>query len=200
MKKYKIEETIVVEGKYDKIKLSSFIDANIIVTNGFSVFQDEEKVRQIRMIAQKTGIVILTDSDRAGFMIRNYVKQGIPPENIIQAYIPEVFGKEKRKKTCSKEGKLGVEGIDVETIIETLKRAGCHFGDECTQKTSANLSKADLYLLGFSGQEDSVKRREKLCIALSLPKKMPPNSLLCTINTLFESKEAFLTFLEENEL
>jgi len=200
MRKYKIVETIVVEGKYDKIKLASVLDANIIVTNGFNVFQNEEKVRQIRMMAQKTGIVILTDSDRAGFMIRNYVKQGIPPENIKQAYVPDVFGKEKRKRAYSKEGKLGVEGIDVETIISTLRNAGCHFGDEQTQKNSADLSKADMYLLGFSGQDDSARKRENLCTALSLPKKMPPNSLLDTINTLFDSKEAFITFMEENEL
>lgn len=198
MKKPKLLETIIVEGKYDKIKLDSILDATIIVTHGFSVFTDAEKMSQIKLAGQKNGIIILTDSDRAGFQIRNYIKQYLPNEKVIQAYIPEIFGKEKRKNMPAKEGKIGVEGVNRATLMMVLKRAGCHFvGENAVERSSADFTKADLYMLGLLGNDKSASLREKVAKKLSLPCKMSSNALLDMINLLFETKEGFLTFLEE---
>ncbi len=199
MDKPKIKETIVVEGKYDKIKLSSIVEANIVVTNGFSVFRNKETLSYIRKMANINGIVLLTDSDRAGFLIRNYVKQGISPQKVKQAYIPDIAGKEKRKSLPSKAGTLGVEGMDPQTILHALKSAGCTFFNEAAPLLrKAALSKADLFLLGLSGS-GSRERRAAICRKLSLPVGLSSKAFLEAINILF-TKEELEQFLLSNHL
>ncbi len=185
----KIKEAIIVEGTYDKIKLSSVVDALIIQTNGFQVFRDKDTLELIRSAAQKTGIIVLTDSDSAGFIIRNYVKQGIDKANIKHAYIPDIFGKEKRKTAPSKEGKLGVEGIEVKMIAEALINAGATVIDECGAEVPKGenarlVTKLDLYNDGFTGVADSFERRRKLQKMLSLPERMSANMLVDAINAI----------------
>ncbi len=199
MNKPILKEAIIVEGKYDKIKLDSILTANIIITYGFSIFKDPAKMLQIRLAAAKTGIVILTDSDAAGFKIRNYVKQSIKEGLVLEAYTPEIFGKEKRKSLPAKEGKLGVEGLNSDIILMSLRRAGCHFvGEKSENRPCANLTKSDLFMLGLSGSDKSALLREQICAKLSLPRKMSANALLDMLNLLFDSKEDFLSFLEQN--
>ena len=160
---YKIKEAIVVEGTYDKIKLSSFIDGVIFVTGGFSVINNKKKSDTIKTLAANMGIVILTDSDSAGFQIRNHIKQLVPEGQVKHAYIPEVKGKEKRKTKAGKEGLLGVEGISPEIIIKALKDAGCEIdGEKTMPKKSPPVTKSDLYLLGLSGTDNSAKKRQAL--------------------------------------
>lgn len=187
---YKIKETIVVEGVYDKIKLSRFIDGVIMTTNGFRVFSDERIIKSIREMAVKTGVVILTDSDSAGFKIRNYIKQALPKDAVKHAYVPEVKGKEKRKKEPGKEGLLGVEGIDEETILTALKNAGCTIdGTASEKKASRAVTKADLYALGFSGGEGSREKRAALARSLGIPMKISANMLLDIVNRLLTYDE-----------
>jgi ribonuclease M5 len=194
--KPKLKETIIVEGKYDKIKLSSILDANIVVTNGFSVFRNKETSSYIRKAAELNGIVILTDSDRAGFLIRNYIKQGIPKDKVKQAYIPDIFGKEKRKLNPSKAGTLGVEGMEPKIIMHALKNAGCTFANDQSQMKSCKIpiSKSDLLLWGFTGSDNSSQRRKLVCEKLSLPSGLSANGFLDALNLLF-SKEEFEQFL-----
>lgn len=185
----KIKEAIVVEGTYDKIKLASVVDTLVIQTNGFQVFRDKDTLNLIRSAAKKTGVIILTDSDRAGFTIRNYVKQGIDKANIKHAYIPDIFGKEKRKASPSKEGKLGVEGIETKTICDALINAGATVIDENGTKSAKNknvrlVTKLDLYNDGFTGLSDSAMRRRKLQKMLSLPERMSANMLVDAINSI----------------
>ena len=142
--KPKIKETIIVEGRYDKIKLDSIIDANIIITEGFGIFKNKQKINFIRKMAQTTGIIIMTDPDGAGFIIRNFVSQGIDAENIKHAYIPDFFGKEKRKTEAGKEGKLGVEGVDKKIIITALENAGAVIDGETKEQTGEKITKLDL--------------------------------------------------------
>lgn len=187
---YKIKEAIIVEGTYDRIKLSGFIDTIIIQTNGFSIFNDKDKLRTIQTLAQKTGIVILTDSDSAGFKIRNYIKQSIPTELVKHAYVPDIRGKEKRKTKASKEGLLGVEGICEEVIINALIDAGCEVnGEHKKTEDTRTITKADLYLLGLSGSNQSNKKRHSLCLELGLPSKISANMLLCALNRLMSYDE-----------
>jgi len=181
-----IKQAIVVEGKYDKIKLSSITDAVIIVTNGFSLFKDKEKQALIRFYAQKTGIIILTDSDSAGFKIRNLIKNIAKDGNIINVYVPEIFGKEKRKAEFSKEGKLGVEGIDKDIIINALEKAGV-FCDTVSEKEK--ITNLDFYEDGLSGGPDSSKLRKKLLEYLDLPQLVTSKALLEIVNTMFSRDE-----------
>lgn len=146
----KIEQAIIVEGKYDKIKVSSFIDAVIIVTNGFGIFTDREKLELIRFYAMKTGIVILTDSDKAGFAIRNHIKGAVRNGKIYNVYIPDIMGKEKRKVKPSAEGKLGVEGVEKNIILKAFEKAGI-LTSECEKDDTQKITKTDLYLMGLSG-------------------------------------------------
>lgn len=188
----KIKEAIIVEGNYDKIKLSSIVDTMIICTNGFQVFKDSEKIALIRAIAEKRGIIVFTDSDRAGFIIRNYVKQSIAKENIKHAYLPDIFGKEKRKTSPSKEGKIGVEGVDKEVIISALKNAGATFFQEDSPTSSGaskKVTKLDLYNDGFFGKDGSVKARRELLLRLSLPERMSANMLVDAINSIMSYEE-----------
>ena len=187
---YKIKETIVVEGVYDKIKLSRFIDAVIIVTNGFRVFSDERILKSIKKMAEETGIVILTDSDSAGFKIRNYIKQSIPENQVKNAYVPDVHGKEKRKREPGKEGLLGVEGIKDDIILDALRNAGCTIdGNAQTPKMGRAITKADLYKAGLSGGANSHEKRSALAATLGIPMKISANMLLDILNRLLDYDE-----------
>ena len=193
---YKIKEAVIVEGTYDLIKLSGFIDGIIIKTNGFSIFNDKDKQRTIETLAKKNGIVILTDSDTAGFKIRNYIKQSIPEELVKHAYVPDIRGKEKRKTTASKEGLLGVEGINEDIIISALKTAGCTINDKCENiEKGREITKTDLYLLGLSGAESSSKKRTELCSELGIPSKISANMLVNVLNRLLTYEE-LLKYIE----
>ncbi len=178
----KINEAIIVEGKYDKIKLCSIVDAVIIVTGGFGIFKDEEKLGLIRYYAEKTGIIILTDSDSAGRRIRGYIKGAIKSGSVKNVYIPDIFGKEKRKTEPSKEGKLGVEGVPEEVIITALRNAGV-FCEE-TDEQKEPITNQDLYALGFSGKKDSASKRAKLLAAYNLPSRLGVNSLIKVLNCI----------------
>ncbi len=184
----KIDRVVIVEGRYDKIKLSSILDAVIIETEGFGIFNNKEKQKLIRKLAETKGLLILTDSDSAGFKIRSFIRGMVPAELIINAYIPDIFGKEKRKTEPSKEGKLGVEGIDAQTILSVLEKAGV-FCETVEEKEKREITKTDLYEDGLSGKQDSNALRIKLLKHLDLPERLTSNALLQVLNT-------FLTFEE----
>jgi Small primase-like proteins (Toprim domain) len=198
---YKIKEAIVVEGRYDKNTLSQLVDATIIETSGFSIFSDREKLELLRRLAEKRGIIILTDGDGAGFMIRGYLKGAIPTENVKHAYIPDIKGKERRKRTASKEGKLGVEGMKGEILLEALRRAGATFEDETAGETAhGGITKADMYSMGLSGTDSSAVRRRALASKLGLPERISAGVLLDVLNALYSRDElrSLLThFLQE---
>lgn len=188
---YYIKECIIVEGVYDKIKLSGFIGSSIFVTHGFSVFNSKKDMETIRTFANKCGVVILTDSDAAGFKIRNYIKQSLPKECVRHAYIPEIQGKEKRKNKPGKEGILGVEGISEQIIIKALKNAGCTFCGEETVVQKEKVTKSDFFMLGLSGGGESAKKRMILCKKLNLPGKISANMLISAINSIMSRDEFF---------
>ena len=196
MDKPRIKEAIVVEGRYDKNTLSQTVDALILETSGFGVFKDSEKLSLLRRIAQKQGLIVLTDSDGAGFVIRNYLKGAIDPSLVKHAYIPDRQGKERRKRTPGKEGKLGVEGMHPEVLLDALRRAGATFLGESTPAPYALLTKADLFSLGLTGRPDSGERRTKLLKHLDLPEHLSPNALLDILSALY-TKEELETVLQE---
>ena len=183
----KIKQAVIVEGKYDKITLSNIIDTLIISTNGFSIFKDREKRELIKTLSLKDGIVVMTDSDSAGRMIRSHIKQICPDGKIINVYIPQIKGKEKRKEKSSKEGLLGVEGMSQEIIEEALKRSGVTAQKTETPKEKITVS--DLYILGLSGKNNSSLLRNAVCEHLTLPTGFRGNAFLDLINTLFEREE-----------
>ncbi len=186
--KIKLTEAVIVEGKYDKIKLSNILDAFIIETNGFAIFKDKSKLSFIKKLAKERGIIILTDSDHAGFMIRNYISSGVPKEQIKNVYIPDVFGKEKRKDTPSKEGKLGVEGMTKEVILASLEKAGV----SSTSSVCDNpITTVDFYDLGLTGGANSKAKRKAVCKALDLPEFLSTSSLISCINNFMTKKEFF---------
>lgn len=185
--KIKLSEAVIVEGKYDKIKLSNILDAFIIETNGFAVFKDKTKLSFIKKLAKERGIIILTDSDHAGFMIRNYISSGVPKEQIKNVYIPDIFGKEKRKNAPSKEGKLGVEGMTKEVIVEALSKAGI---TSSKSVCSDPVTTVDFYDLGLTGGAGSKAKRKALCKILDLPEFLSTSSLISCINN-FMTKEEF---------
>lgn len=178
----KIRQAVIVEGKYDKIKLSSIVDAPIICTEGFGIFRDKERQELIRKLAEKRGILVLTDSDSAGFIIRNFIGSTVDRKYITNAYIPDIFGKERRKDSPSKEGKIGVEGVPEAVIVEALERAGvfCESVDEPLRP----ITKQDLYNLGFSGKKDSAEKRKKLLKYYGLPSRLTCNSLVPVLNSI----------------
>lgn len=184
----KVKQAIIVEGKYDKIKLSSIIDGVIIQTDGYGIFKDKEKLDLIRFYANNTGIIILTDSDSAGFKIRNYLKGAIGEGNIINVYTPDIFGKEKRKVKQSAEGKLGVEGLSVETILEAFNKANIT-DISIKDSTTPKITHTDLYLLGLSGNTNSKSVRQKLLKKLHLPERLTTNGLLEVLNTMYSLKD-----------
>lgn len=185
----RIKEAIVVEGRYDKNALSQVVDAVILETSGFSVFRDNEKLALLRRLARKQGLIVLTDSDGAGFVIRNYIKSSIPPEQVKHAYIPDIRGKERRKRTPGKEGKLGVEGMRPEILLRSLLRAGATVEGENPAAPRGELTSADLYALGLTGREDSAARRGALLRALELPEHLSAKALLTVLNALYTPDE-----------
>lgn len=193
--KIKLTEAVIVEGKYDKIKLSNILDAFIIETNGFAIFKDKSKLSFIKKLAKERGIIILTDSDHAGFMIRNYISSGVPKEQIKNVYIPDIFGKEKRKDTPSKEGKLGVEGMTKEVILASLEKAGV----SSTSSVCDNpITTVDFYDLGLTGGANSKAKRKAVCKALDLPEFPSTSSLISCINN-FMTKEEFFDLCQNLE-
>ena len=183
-------EVIVVEGKYDAIRLHSAVDATVIETAGFGIFKDKDSVAMLRHLAKTRGLLILTDSDGAGFVIRNFLNGAITDGTVKHAYIPEISGKERRKDTPSKEGILGVEGIDNAVIIEALRRAGATFDSaQNVVADTCHLTKADLFEAGLVGTKDSAAKRAALQKALGLPAKLSPNRLLTLLNTAYSQAE-----------
>lgn len=184
----RLKEAVIVEGRYDKIKLKSLVDAPIIETNGFRVFSDKEKQNLIRQIADVRGILVLTDSDGAGFVIRNFLRGVVDKSKIKHCYIPQIEGKEKRKAQKGKEGLLGVEGVSDEIIINAIKASGATvIGEE--EKTSADITKSDLFYLGLTGAENAEKNRKKLLNYLNLPSYLSTNAMLTALNCLYSLEE-----------
>lgn len=187
---HKISEVIIVEGRYDKNTLSQVVDAVIIETGGFNVFNNREKQQLLRTLAEKRGLIVMTDPDGAGLVIRNFIKGCVDPKLVKHAYMPEVFGKERRKSKPSKEGKLGVEGMDAETIMTALRRAGATI-DGAEGKCSGGISIADMYAKGLTGRADSAARRSELLSQMHLPSKMTAQAMLPVLNALM-SREEFM--------
>ncbi len=177
----KVKETIIVEGEHDKKKLLSFLDADILVTGGFQIFRDDEMKMLIKKMSEKKGVIVLCDSDRAGFIIRNHIKNIAP--GVIHAFVPEIKGKERRKPQPGKEGILGVEGIDKDIIINALISCGATLDDKKV-KENKKYTKNDLYNLGLVGKENSREKRRELLLKLGLPKRLSANMMLDVINSL----------------
>ena len=192
----KIKEAVIVEGKYDKIKLASILDAPIVTTDGFRIFKDKEKQNFIRSLAEKRGILILTDSDSAGLMIRSFLGGSIKKEYIKHVYIPELFGKEKRKNEASKEGLLGVEGVSKEIILKSLERAGVFAQD--SPESEDPITKIDLYDDGFFGKDNCTEKRKILLKKVSLPSNLSTNALVQMLN-VFMTKDEYKLLVKEIE-
>lgn len=192
----KLKEAVIVEGKYDAIKLSGFIDALIITTEGFGIFKNKEKQKFLRRLAKEKGLVVLTDSDSAGFIIRNFIRNAVPDESVKNVYIPDIYGKEKRKDAPSAEGKLGVEGVSEEVIMKALQRAGVN--SVKTEEERRMITNIDLFEYGFSGRDNSKEKRKKLLTALELPERMSTSSLVKVLNS-FVTYEEFIEKAKEIE-
>ena len=188
MAKPKVKEVIVVEGRYDKNTLSQVVDAVIVELGGFAVFNDKEKQAFLRKLAKERGIILFTDPDGAGFVIRNRVKGNIPKGRVLQAYVPDIYGKEKRKRKGGKEGKLGVEGMEPEVLLEALSRRAGATIDEKSAVKGNSITKADLYDLGLIGP-DSVEKRKALCKRLELPEHLRAYALVEVLNLLMSREE-----------
>lgn len=192
MDKLKLRQAIVVEGKYDQNTLRQIVDTAIFTTNGFADMKDPALLHLLQQAAQTTGLVILTDSDGAGFLIRNTLKSALPETGVLHAYIPDLPGKEKRKTAPGKEGLLGVEGMTPEILLKALRDAGAEFADGSTPPPAREpITKQDLFALGLSGGPESAKKRAALLKALSLPAHMSANALLQALNVLFSREEFF---------
>ena len=190
--KRRIREVVVVEGRYDKNALKQAVDAVVVETGGFGVFRDRERLALLRRLAAERGLILLTDSDGAGFVIRNFLKGAIPKSRLKQAYIPDVYGKERRKAAPGKEGKLGVEGMPPQVLLEALERAGAVFEDGgASEEERRPVTKADFYQLGLTGGPDSGAKRAALLKKLGLPERMTANALLEAVNLLY-GREEFL--------
>lgn len=183
----KLTQPIIVEGKYDKITLENVVDTLIITTNGFSIFKDKEKCELIRTLAKKDGVIVMTDSDHAGNLIRSHIKNIVDGGKVINVYLPQLKGKEKRKTTPSKEGFLGVEGMSKEVIETALKRSGVLCRN--IPKDTPKITKTDMYILGLSGAENSQLLRNQVLYYLNLPGNLSSNAMLDIINTLFTKDE-----------
>lgn len=184
----RVKEVLVVEGRCDKDALLRAVDATVVCTDGFRIFREPDKRAMLRRLAKERGLVVLTDPDGAGALIRGHLSGLVDPERVRHAYIPDVYGKEKRKRFPSREGKLGVEGMDPETLLEALRRAGATL-DEAAQPRRAGITKADLCRLGLSGGADSASRRRELQRALELPERMSAKQLLQVLNVLYTLPE-----------
>lgn len=185
----KIREAIVVEGRYDKNTLSQIVDAAILETSGFGIMNDKAQLALLRKVAQTRGLVVFTDSDGAGFVIRNYLKGAIPAEYLKHAYIPDIPGKERRKSAPGKEGKLGVEGMTPEVIVGALRKSGATIEGESLSRTAGNITKQDLMELGLSGGANSSNKRQALLKKLDFPAHMSSNAMLQTLNLLMNLDE-----------
>ena len=213
----RLRQAIVVEGRYDKNTLAQLVDAPIFVTNGFGIFKDAQTMALLRVVAEKRGLIVLTDSDGAGLVIRNRLKSAIPPQYLLHAYIPDVYGKEKRKAQPGKEGKLGVEGMDPETLLSALRKAGATFLDEVFQtqvhagsiahpRTSdarpespddSLITKTDLFELGLTGRPDSREKRNALKKELGLPEQLSANALLTALNCITTRQALYMKLNEK---
>ncbi len=185
----KIKEAIVVEGRYDKNTLSQIVDAPILETGGFGIFKDKQQMKLLRQIAQKRGLIVFTDADGAGFVIRSHIKSAIPGQYLKHAYTPDIFGKERRKAKGGAEGKLGVEGMSREVILEALRRSGATIEGEREGRSSQAITKQDLFALGLSGTPGSEEKRKRLMKQLDLPERMSPNALLQALNLMYDLDE-----------
>ena len=194
----RVREAVVVEGRCDKAKLSALIEGTIVETGGFAIFNDRDKMELIRRLAAKRGVIILTDSDGAGFLIRSKLSQCLPPGQVKHAYIPDIYGKERRKAKPSKEGKLGEEGMTLETLRDCLIRAGAIIEGAPGGDAPQELTKADLFELGLSGGESSADRRKALQRRLKLPERLSANGLLQALRALY-TREELLDILENLE-
>lgn len=188
---HRVSEVIVVEGRYDKNTLSQVVDAVIIETSGFGVFNNKEKQQLLRALAEKRGLIVMTDPDGAGLVIRNFVKSCVDPKLLKQAYMPEIFGKERRKSKASKEGKLGVEGMNADVIMQALRCCGATIDGEETA-SSGGITMADMYAAGLTGKPDSAAKRARFLASMELPQKMTAQALLPVLNALM-SREDFLS-------
>lgn len=189
-----IKEALVVEGRYDKNTLSQLVDTVIVETRGFAIFRDRAQLALLRRLAEARGLLILTDSDSAGFLIRNHLKGAIPPEQVKHAYIPDIYGKERRKRHAGAEGKVGVEGMSPRVLEEALRRGGATFLDQdipSPAKASPPITKTDLYRLGLSGGAGSAEARRTLLTALQLPEHLSPNAMLPVLNALYAREDFF---------
>jgi len=185
----RIREAIIVEGRYDKNTLAQIVDAPILETSGFGIFHDRQRLALLRRLAETRGIIVLTDSDGAGFVIRNYLRGTIDPSQVKHAYIPDIAGKERRKRTASKEGKLGVEGMRPDVLLEALRRAGATIEGEEPPAAGARITKTDLYAAGLTGGADSKAARQRLLAQLDLPEHLSTNALLEVLNALMTREE-----------
>ena len=192
----KIRQAIVVDGKYDQNTLSQLVDTTIFQTRGFGVMRDKALLELLRKAARTTGLIIFTDSDGAGFVIRNFLKGALPKEGVLHAYIPDIPGKEKRKRAPGKEGLLGVEGMTKEILLEALENAGADLGGEAAKKPGDTITKFDLYTAGLSGRPDSAAKRAAFLEKLRFPAHMSANALLDALNLLY-TREEFLALFEE---
>ena len=192
----KIRQAIVVEGKYDQNTLSQLVDTTIFQTRGFGVMHDKKLLELLRKAARTTGLIIFTDSDGAGFVIRNFLKGALPKEGVLHAYIPDIPGKEKRKRAPGKEGLLGVEGMTKEILLSALENAGADLGGEAAKKPGDTITKFDLYTAGLSGRPDSAAKRAAFLEKLRFPAHMSANALLDALNLLY-TREEFLALFEE---
>ena len=195
----KIKEAIVVEGRYDKNTLSQIVDAPILETSGFGIMKDKQQLKLLRKVAESRGLIVFTDSDGAGFVIRNYLKGAIDSRYLRHAYIPDIHGKEKRKTTPGKEGKLGVEGMTPQIILDSLRKAGATFLGEEPQCSAGNITKQNLVELGLSGGRDSSIFRKKLLEKLDLPEHMSANALLQALNLLYTLDELYRILMQLGE-
>lgn len=192
----KIRQAIVVEGKYDQNTLSQLVDTTIFQTRGFGVMRDKALLELLRKAARTTGLIIFTDSDGAGFVIRNFLKGALPKEGVLHAYIPDIPGKEKRKRAPGKEGLLGVEGMTKEILLSALENAGADLGGEAEKRPGDTITKFDLYTAGLSGRPDSAAKRAAFLEKLRFPTHMSANALLDALNLLY-TREEFLALFEE---
>lgn len=200
MEKYKLKQAVIVEGRYDAIRIGALVDAMILTTGGFSIFRDKEKLRLIQRLAEKDGIIILTDSDAAGFRIRAHLAGAVRPEQVTHVYIPDVYGKERRKPRAGAEGKLGVEGITTQALCEAFAKAGISLDGEpvkVLEKSGAQqIAKIDFMEWGLAGGTESAKKRQAILKFLNLPQYTNANALLRIINKLY-TKEEFIQIVEQ---
>ena len=189
---HSVKEVIVVEGRYDKNALSQVVDAVIIETSGFGIFNDRQKQKLLRKLAEERGIIVLTDPDGAGFVIRNFIRGSVDPSLVKHAYVPDIAGKERRKATASKEGKLGVEGMRPQVLLDALIRAGATIDDISPDEKPQRITKTDMYKRGLSGGQGSREKRAALIKTLDLPEHLTADALLDVLNATM-TREEFLT-------